>query len=127
MPALPQLKEFAGVRLVLVRGHLGEGLLAGLGHGRVEVAALPAGVQVVVANVKGELFCLENMCTHEDASLNFGWVLPDICELECPLHEGRYDLRTGKATQAPAEYPLKTYQVRVEGDDIFVGPRTVSK
>lgn len=91
--------------------------------GEMKAFNAPDGVQVLVANVKGELFCLENMCSHEDASLHFGWVLPDICQLECPLHEGRFDLRTGKATQTPAEYPLKTYEIRTEGDDIYVGPK----
>jgi|SRR5688572_14141149 len=97
--------------------------MADVPDGEMKAFNAPDGVQVVVANVKGELFCLENMCTHEDASLNFGWVLPDICQLECPLHEGRFDLRTGEATQPPPEYPLKTYQVRAEGDDIYVGPK----
>lgn len=90
--------------------------------GEMKLAKAPNGVQVTLANVEGEIFCFENMCSHEDASLSFGWLLADICQVECPLHEGRFDLKTGAATQAPAEFPIKTYTVRVEGDDIFVGP-----
>ncbi len=96
---------------------------ADLPDGEMKAVQAPDGVQVTVANIKGELFCFENMCTHEDASLSFGWLLPDICQVECPLHEGRFDLRTGEATQAPPEYPIKVYNVRVEGDDILVGPK----
>ncbi|MGE0058700.1 MAG: non-heme iron oxygenase ferredoxin subunit [Dehalococcoidia bacterium] len=97
--------------------------LADVPDGEMKAVNAPDGVQVAIANIKGELFCFENMCTHEDASLNFGWVLSDICQIECPLHEGRFDPRTGAATQAPAEYALKTYNIRVEGDDILVGPK----
>lgn len=90
--------------------------------GEMKAVLAPSGVQVALCNVGGEFYCIENMCSHEDAQLHFGWLLPDICQVECPLHEGRFDLKTGAATQAPAEFPLKTYNVRVEGDDIYVGP-----
>ena len=97
--------------------------LTDLPDGEMKAVNAPDGVQVTIANIKGDLYCFENMCTHEDASLNFGWLLTDICQVECPLHEGRFDLKTGQATQAPAEYPIKLYNVRVDGEDIFVGPR----
>lgn len=97
--------------------------LTDLPDGEMKAVNAPDGVQVTIANIKGELYCFENMCTHEDASLNFGWLLSDICQVECPLHEGRFDLKTGQATEAPAEYPIKLYNVRVDGEDIFVGPR----
>lgn len=97
--------------------------LADLPDGEMKAVPAPDGVQVAIANIKGELFCFENACTHEDASLSFGWVLSDICQVECPLHEGRFDVRTGAPTQAPIEYPVRLYNVRAEGDDILVGPK----
>lgn len=97
--------------------------LSELPDGEMKAVQAPDGVQVAIANIKGEIFCFENMCSHEDASLHFGWLLPDICQVECPLHEGRFDLKTGAATQAPAEVPIRIYNVRVDGDDILVGPR----
>jgi nitrite reductase/ring-hydroxylating ferredoxin subunit len=97
--------------------------LADVPDGDMKAVTGPDGVLVTLANVKGEIFCFEDMCSHEDASLHFGWLLPDICQVECPLHEGRFDLRTGSPTQAPPEYPISIYNVRVEGDDILVGPK----
>jgi nitrite reductase/ring-hydroxylating ferredoxin subunit len=85
----------------------------------------PDGVKVTIANIGGELFCIEDMCSHDFASLNFGWLLPELCQVECPVHEGRFDLRTGAAVQMPAEYPVKAYSVRASGDDILVGPAKV--
>ena len=43
-------------------------------------------------------------------------------EVECPLHEGRFDLRTGQDTNPPADEPVAAFAVRVEGDDVLVGP-----
>lgn len=97
--------------------------LADVPEGEMRLAKAPDGVQVTLANIGGEVYCFENMCSHEDAGLNFGWLLPEICQVECPLHEGRFDLKTGAATQAPAEDPIKIYDVRIEGDDIYVGPK----
>ncbi len=90
--------------------------------GELKAVKAPDGVQVAIANVAGEFYAFMNMCSHEDASLNFGWLHTDTCEVECPLHEGRFDIRTGAATGDPATIPVKTYSVRVEGDDILVGP-----
>ena len=46
----------------------------------------------------GEVFAIDDTCTHQDASLADGWV--EGCEVECPLHASRFDLRTG-AVDAP--------------------------
>jgi len=97
--------------------------LAELPDGEMKAVQAPDGVQVGIANIKGELYAFDNMCTHEDASLHFGWLLTDICQVECPLHEGRFDLKTGAATQAPIEIPVRLYEIRADGDDILVGPR----
>jgi len=49
-----------------------------------------------------------NVCTHEQVWLDDGILHPDTCEIECPMHEARFDLRTGAATHEPS------YVVRVE-------------
>jgi nitrite reductase/ring-hydroxylating ferredoxin subunit len=96
--------------------------VADVPDGEMIAVLAPNGVQVALAHLGGEFYAFENMCTHEDASLNFGWLHAETCEVECPLHEGRYDVRAGQVTAAPPDFPLKTYNVRVEGDDVFVGP-----
>lgn len=66
----------------------------------------------------GEFFATDNVCTHAFALLSDGF-LEDGC-IECPLHQARFDLRTGKALCAPATQDIRTYPVRVDGEDIFV-------
>ena len=55
-----------------------------------------AHVPVAVFNADGELFAIDDTCTHQDASLSEGWL--EDCMIECPLHAASFDLRTGKPT-----------------------------
>jgi 3-phenylpropionate/trans-cinnamate dioxygenase ferredoxin component len=66
----------------------------------------------------GAVFAIDDTCTHQDASLSDGWV--DGCEVECPLHSSRFDLRTGKVDAPPAKLPVRTYPVVVRDGTIFV-------
>ncbi len=69
-------------------------------------------------NADGTYYATDDTCTHAEASLSEGFL--QDCEIECPLHGGRFDLRTGKATWSPAFVPVATYEVRVEGSDVLV-------
>jgi 3-phenylpropionate/trans-cinnamate dioxygenase ferredoxin subunit len=60
----------------------------------------------------GELFAIDDTCTHQDASLSDGWL--EGCEVECPLHSSRFDLRTGSVDSPPAKRPVRTHLVLVE-------------
>lgn len=71
------------------------------------------GRQVAIYLVDGEVFATDNRCTHGDASLCEGFL--EGHEIECPFHQGRFDVRTGEATCAPAEVALRTYPVRLDG------------
>ena len=66
--------------------------------------------------VAGEVFATAARCTHGDAALCDGFV--EGHEIECPLHQGRFDVRTGAATGPPAETPLTTYPARLAGDQV---------
>jgi len=68
--------------------------------------------------VKGEVYAVDDLCTHEDASLSKG-SLHGEC-VKCPLHGSRFRLPTGEALDDPAEIPLNTYEVKIDGDDILV-------
>jgi nitrite reductase/ring-hydroxylating ferredoxin subunit len=59
-----------------------------------------------------------NVCSHAFALLTDGWL--DGAAIECPLHAGRFDVRTGKALSAPVEEDVPAYQVRIEGGDVLV-------
>ncbi|MEQ4720568.1 bifunctional 3-phenylpropionate/cinnamic acid dioxygenase ferredoxin subunit [Nonomuraea sp. B19D2] len=68
----------------------------------------------------GEIYAIDDTCTHQDASLADGWL--EGCEIECPLHASRFDLRTGEVDAPPAKRPVRTHRVVVENDVIFVVP-----
>lgn len=67
---------------------------------------------------EGELFAIDDTCTHQDASLADGWV--EDCAVECPLHESRFNLRTGHADAPPAKKPVRVHEVTVVDGDIMV-------
>ncbi|UCI22802.1 non-heme iron oxygenase ferredoxin subunit (plasmid) [Mesorhizobium sp. B2-1-8] len=66
----------------------------------------------------GELRATTNVCTHEFAVLTDGWF--EGCEVECPLHAGRFDVRTGKGLCPPIARDLIVYEVKLEGSNIYV-------
>jgi 3-phenylpropionate/trans-cinnamate dioxygenase ferredoxin subunit len=66
----------------------------------------------------GEVFAIDDTCTHQDASLADGWV--EGCEVECPLHASRFNLRTGAVEDMPAKLPVRTHAVVVEDGMIRV-------
>ncbi|MFF7389258.1 bifunctional 3-phenylpropionate/cinnamic acid dioxygenase ferredoxin subunit [Streptomyces scabiei] len=66
----------------------------------------------------GEVFAIDDTCTHQDASLADGWL--EGCEVECPLHASKFDLRTGAVDSPPAKLPVRTHEVVVEDGMIYV-------
>jgi 3-phenylpropionate/trans-cinnamate dioxygenase ferredoxin component len=89
-----------------------------------EAVRLDVEVPIAVFNVNGELFAIDDTCTHQDASLADGY-LEDDCTVECPLHASCFDLRTGEVSGPPAKVPVRTHAVVVENGTIFVVPRPV--
>ena len=63
-------------------------------------------------------YATDGICTHERAFLADGLVMGTI--IECPKHNGRFDIRTGEAKGAPVCVNLKTYPVKVEGGRVFL-------
>ena len=74
--------------------------------------------QIAIYLVDGEVFATDNHCTHGDAKLCEGFL--EGHEIECPHHQGRFDIRTGVATCAPAEVALATYPARIDGERVLV-------
>ncbi len=66
-----------------------------------------------------EFYAIDDVCSHDEASLSEGW-FADRYVIECPRHGAWFDIRTGKALRMPAVYPVKTYAVKIEGDEVFV-------
>ncbi|TAK81627.1 MAG: non-heme iron oxygenase ferredoxin subunit [Betaproteobacteria bacterium] len=76
------------------------------------------GHPIALCRSGGELHALHNMCTHQFALLSDGYV-EDGC-IECPLHQGRFDLRTGAPLCAPVTEPVRIYAVKTEDGKVYV-------
>lgn len=83
---------------------------------RVEVDGKP----ILVVNLDDKFYAVCDICPHEDASLSTGALQGDL--VRCPLHGSRFNLKTGAVLEEPAEEDLTTYTVRIDGEDILVGP-----
>lgn len=75
-------------------------------------------VPIAVFNVDGEFYAIEDVCTHDGGVLTGGTV--DGCQVECPRHGARFDVRTGEALTPPAYEPTATFPVRVENGVVQV-------
>ena len=98
--------------------------LADVREGDMLPVTMPDGSEVVLVKIGGEVFAIAAICSHQEAWLDGGWVHPENHEVECPLHEGRFDVRTGEPTRLPPTEPIKTYPVRIDNGEICVGPAT---
>lgn len=72
----------------------------------------------IYRSTEGDYFATDGLCTHEQAHLADGLVMGDI--IECPMHNGRFNYKTGEAKRAPVCVNLKTYAVKVEGGRVFI-------
>jgi nitrite reductase/ring-hydroxylating ferredoxin subunit len=74
---------------------------------------------VCLYNLNGEIFATHDVCTHGSASLSEGFIIEDGL-IECPLHQGSFDIRTGKAVSIPCKEDVRTYPVKVEAGAVFL-------
>jgi nitrite reductase/ring-hydroxylating ferredoxin subunit len=80
----------------------------------VQVAGLP----IALYCAGGQYFATDGICSHEHADLADGFLSGTI--IECPKHQGRFDIRTGAPRGAPASTPIRCFAVRRVGDDLLV-------
>lgn len=80
-------------------------------------------LHVIVFNVDGTYYAIEDRCSHADVELSGGEVDLAACEITCPKHGARFDIKTGAALSAPAHAPVKTFDVRVQGGKVEIAPR----
>ena len=85
------------------------------GMKRVDIGAR----RILLANVGGRLYAVDDTCTHEDASLSSGALRGEW--VKCPLHGSRFNVRTGEVVEEPASETLATYPVRIEGGEVWIG------
>jgi 3-phenylpropionate/trans-cinnamate dioxygenase ferredoxin subunit len=75
-------------------------------------------LEIGIFNCRGELFAIEDRCSHDDGPLAEGEFDPETCTVECPRHGSVFDLRTGTPKTLPAYVPVDTFPVLVEDDVI---------
>lgn len=77
-----------------------------------------AGREIALYTVGDAVYASDMLCTHGNARLCDGFL--DGHEIECPLHQGKFDVRDGRATWDPATEPLRCHPVKIEGGRVLV-------
>ena len=85
--------------------------------GTVEAFAV-GGATLAVYNLDGNFYATDDECTHAAASLADGMIDGDV--IECCMHMGSFHIPTGRVVEPPCEVPLRTYQVVLKDDGVFV-------
>ncbi len=76
------------------------------------------GVEILVINSNGQIYCLEARCTHAGAPLVEGEVVEDV--LTCPWHGSKFNIKDGTVLRGPAENPLRVFPHILKEDHIFI-------
>ena len=76
------------------------------------------GVHILLSKIGGEIFAVGGTCTHEETDLGLGFEIED--RNVCPLHLSQFDLRTGAVLNPPATEPLRSFNVKIQVETIFV-------
>lgn len=77
-----------------------------------------AGKDLALYSVEGQVYATDNLCTHGNARLCDGFL--DGHEIECPLHQGKFDIRDGRPMCEPVAQAIRIYPVKIEGGRVFV-------
>lgn len=93
-----------------------------LAEGRITQRILASGEAICLVRHEGGISALSDICTHQHFSMSQGDLLHDGT-IQCAWHGARFDCRSGEVRQIPASSPLPVYEVRIDGDQVLVGPR----
>ena len=75
-------------------------------------------LEILVINVDGQIYAIEDRCSHDDGELGDGELHSDRCAIECPRHGALFDLKSGKPLTLPAYQAVETFPVQIDGDTI---------
>ena len=73
---------------------------------------------VILFQVDGKFYCIDDICTHDGGTLSDGDI--EGCEIECPRHGAKFDIRSGKALTMPATQDTRSHEVKIVGDELAV-------
>jgi naphthalene 1,2-dioxygenase system ferredoxin subunit len=82
------------------------------------IGVLVVGRDIALYSAGGDIFATDNLCTHGHARLCDGFL--EGHEIECPMHQGKFDVRTGQPAGAPVTEAIRSYPVRIEGGRVFL-------
>jgi 3-phenylpropionate/trans-cinnamate dioxygenase ferredoxin component len=86
-------------------------------------AVVAHGEPVGLYRVGDRVFAISDICTHEETDLTSGEFDCEELEVECPLHGSRFNVETGDVRILPATRPVATFEVKIEGDLVMIGPK----
>lgn len=89
--------------------------------GEMRKFEVPGGDPVMVCNVDGAFYAVEDDCTHAIASLSTGRL--EGTTVFCPMHGGSFDVCTGKARSLPCKQALRTFSIEVRDGALHLAPR----
>jgi 3-phenylpropionate/trans-cinnamate dioxygenase ferredoxin component len=89
-----------------------------LPDGAMQLVTVEDGRKIGVFNCGGELYAIEDRCSHDDGPLAEGEFDAASCTVECPRHGSLFDLRTGRPKSLPAYQPVDTFPVRAENGEV---------
>jgi 3-phenylpropionate/trans-cinnamate dioxygenase ferredoxin component len=76
--------------------------------------------RIALVRIGDDFYAVGDRCSHADFSLSEGEIWPDELEIECWKHGSTFSLKTGEPQSLPATRPVPVYDVRVEGDDVWL-------
>jgi 3-phenylpropionate/trans-cinnamate dioxygenase ferredoxin subunit len=82
------------------------------------------GKRLLLCNAAGTLYCVDEMCSHEDYSLYLGCIKEG--KIKCSLHGSYFDLATGQPACEPADTPIRTYPLKIEAGQVWVKPEATN-
>jgi 3-phenylpropionate/trans-cinnamate dioxygenase ferredoxin subunit len=88
--------------------------------GQMRLVEGPGGAKIGVFNCGGDLYAIEDRCSHDDGPLAEGEFDAETCTVECPRHGSLFDVTSGRPRTLPAYQPVATYPVTVENETIKV-------
>ncbi len=91
--------------------------VADIPEGEAKVVAV-GDLHVALCKVNGEIFAIEDLCSHDDGPLGEGTLVGTT--IECPRHGARFDVRTGEVSRMPAAFPVRTFPVKTEDGQVLI-------
>ncbi|WP_137174153.1 non-heme iron oxygenase ferredoxin subunit [Massilia sp. HP4] len=82
------------------------------------IGVAAAGKDLALYSVEGQVYATDNICTHGHARLCDGFL--EGFEIECPLHQGKFDIRDGRPMCEPVTDAVRTYPVKIDSGRVFV-------